>query len=111
MMHTVPHKSQLYDTSAPVTPRPDLTPASEGEEYEVGSIQNHRKRGRGFQFLTLMIGFPTHDAKWQPNKDFIDQDGSINDNFLEYIKSKDILKSLWANDVVEDDNRGEAGKV
>ena len=58
-----------------------------------------------------MEGFPTHDAQWQPTKDFIVQDGTSYETFLEYIKSIDILKDLWNKDVVEDDNGGEAGIV
>ena len=80
-MHTVPHKIQPCDISAPVTPRPDPTSALEGEEYKLESILNHRKRGKGFQFLTLMKGFPTHDAGTQPTKDFHRQGWNYQRNF------------------------------
>ncbi len=63
MMDTFPYKSQLNDISAPVTPRPDPLPSFEGEECQIDRILNHRRKGRGFQFLTLMKGFPTHDAE------------------------------------------------
>ena len=63
LMHTVPHKSQAQDMSAPFMPRTDPKPRFEGEEYEVERILNNRKRERRFQFLTLMKGFPTHDAE------------------------------------------------
>lgn len=48
--------------------RPDPVPAVEGDEYVVEAILKDRKRGKGFQFLTLMKGIPTHDPEWQPTK-------------------------------------------
>ena len=105
--HTVPYYEQPNDISQPVRPRPEPVPTPEGEEYFVQKILNHRKRGRGFQFLTQMKGSPEHDSEWQPTKDFIDNDGTMNDQFLAYIKSKNILKEKWPKDkdVVGDDNR------
>lgn len=105
--HTVPHYEQPSDISQPVQSRPEPVPMIEGEEYVVDRILNHRKRGRGYQFLTLMKGSQEYDAEWQPARDFIDTDGTINDKFLAYIKSKNIMKEHWANEasVVEDDNR------
>ena len=63
-------------------PQPDPIPTFEGEEYEVERILNHERRGRRFQFLKLMKGFPTHDAEWQLTKDFIESDRTINEPFL-----------------------------
>jgi len=96
--HTVPYYAQPNDISQPVPPRPEPVPTPEGEEYVVEKILNHRKRGRGFQFLTQMKGSPEHDSEWQPTKDFIDNDGTMNDQFLSYIKSKNILKEKWPED-------------
>ncbi len=110
-MHTIPHKSQSQDISAPVIPPSDLTPTFEGEEYEVEIILNHRKRGTGSQFLTLMKGFPSNDPEWQSTKDFIHADGTINEKFLEYGKSKNISRNLWTTDFVVDNNREEVGIV
>ena len=89
--------------------RPDPIPRTQGEEYIVESILKHRRRGRGYQFLTLMKGSPTHDAEWQPTRDFVDKDGTINDKFYKYIKCQGILQELWADQdkkVVEVDNSG-----
>ena len=90
-MHTVPYYEQPKDIGIEIPRRPDPVPAPEGEEYVVDNILKHRRRGKGFQFLTLMKGSPTHDAEWQPTRDFVDKDGTINDKFLEYIKSQGIL--------------------
>jgi len=61
----------------------------------VEAILNHRKRGRGYQFLTLMKGSPEYDAEWQPSMDFIDPDGTLNDKFLSYIKFNNIMPEKW----------------
>ena len=96
VMHTVPHFSQPSEISAPVIQRPDPVPTAEGKEYVVDKILRHRRRGRGYQFLTLMKGDPTHEAEWQPMRDFIDKDGTMNAKFLEYIKKQNILPNLYA---------------
>ncbi len=111
VVHTVPHRHQPQEISATVSPGPDPIPSQRGEEYEVERILNHSKRRTEFQFLTLMRGSPTHDSEWQPSKDFMDADGTINNAFLEYVKSRNILRDFWATDVVEDDNRAGVGIV
>ena len=62
--HTVPFMEQPKDISQPVAPRPEPLPTIHGDEYVVDKILKHRKRGRGYQFLTLMKYYPNHDAKW-----------------------------------------------
>jgi hypothetical protein len=55
-------------------PPPDLV---EGEEvYEVETILNHRKRGRGYQYYVKWQGYPISDASWEPEQSFSD-DGDI----------------------------------
>ena len=45
-------------------PPPELL---EGEEvYEIKTILNHRKRGRGYQYLIKWTGYPIFDASWEP---------------------------------------------
>ncbi len=90
-MHTVPYKSQSQDINPSVTRKLDPTPTLEGKGYEVESTLSHREREREFQILTLKEGFLAHDAEWQPAKDFIDKDGTINKSILEYIKLKHII--------------------
>lgn len=94
VIHTTPCYDQPADIAVPVSPRPDPVPAVEGDEFIVESILKHRKRGRGFQFLTLMKGEPPHDAEWLPTRNFVDEDGTKNDKFLEYIRKHNILPQL-----------------
>ena len=89
--HTMPFVEQPSEIAQHVQPRPEPIPTVEGKEYTVDKILNHRKRGRGYQFLTLMKGEPHHDAKWQPTSDFVDKDGTVTDVWLEYIRKHDIL--------------------
>ena len=43
----------------------------EGEEvYNVETILNHRKRGRGYQYFVKWGGYPITDASWEPEHAF-----------------------------------------
>ena len=97
VMHTVPYFEQPNEIAAEVPDKPDPVPTNTGDEYVVEAILKHRKKGNGFQFLTLMKGDPTHDAEWQPTSDFIDPDGTMNEKFYKYIKEYSILEHLWNN--------------
>ena len=59
-----PYKeNDIYGENYPEPP-PELV---EGEEvYEVESILNHRKRGRGYQYYVKWKGYPISDASWDP---------------------------------------------
>ena len=49
----------------------------DGEEsYEVESIQRHRKRGRGYQYLVKWAGYPITEATWEPESSF-NNDGDL----------------------------------
>ena len=89
--HTTPYVSQLVDIRADAVERPEPVPAVDGDENYVEAILKHRKRGRGYQFLTLMKGSPIHDAEWQPTSDFVDRDGTVTDVCQKYIKETGIL--------------------
>jgi len=89
--HTVPFVEQPKDISKPIAERPAPIPRIQGEEHVVDKILNHRRRGRGYQFLTLMKGDPIHDAIWQPTRDFVDRDGSVTEIWQKYIQEQDIL--------------------
>jgi transposase InsO family protein len=55
-------------------PPPELV---DGEEvYEVETILNHRRRGRGYQYFIKWRGYPISDASWEPEHSFSD-DGNI----------------------------------
>ncbi len=60
-----------------------------------------------------MKGDLTHDSEWQALRDFIGQDGTMNEKFLKYIKENDIFiiyMGIMIN-VTEVDKREEAGRV
>ena len=63
VMHTTPYFEQQYEMFAPISQRPDPVPAEEGIEFVVDKISRHRKRGRGYQLLTILKGDPTHEAE------------------------------------------------
>ncbi len=63
-MRTAPYSEQPTEIAAPIVPRPDPIPTVQGNKYVVDEILTHPKRSRGYQFLTLMRGDPTHDAEW-----------------------------------------------
>ena len=93
--HTVPHRVQPAGIAQESQPKPAPVTGEDGDlEFEVGSILSHRKRGRGFQFLTLMKGAPRHEAAWQPTGDFVDRDGTVTKVFLDYIVEHGILTHL-----------------
>lgn len=93
--HTTPHRSQPTSLSQPVTPRPDPVPDISGDLlFQVERILAHRKRGRGYQWLTLMTGSPQHEAEWQPTRDFVDADGTLTGAFRDYIVEHGLLPHL-----------------
>jgi hypothetical protein len=63
-----PYKeNEVYGENYPEPP-PEL---EEGEEvYEVETILNHRKRGRGYQYFIKWRGYPISDASWEPEHAF-----------------------------------------
>ena len=66
-------ETETYGRNFPEPP-PELL---EGEEvYEIESILNHRRRGRGYQYYVKWAGYPISDASWEPEHVFSD-DGDI----------------------------------
>jgi transposase InsO family protein len=63
-----PYKeNEIYGENFPEPP-PEL---EEGEEvYEIETILNHRKRGRGYQYFIKWRGYPITDASWEPEQAF-----------------------------------------
>jgi hypothetical protein len=41
---------------------------SGNEEYEVEEILNHRKRGRGYQYLVKWKNYPLNERTWEPQR-------------------------------------------
>lgn len=97
-IHTTPFAEQPNEISQPLTTRPDPVPESGGQlHYKVDEHLKYRKRGRGYQLLTLLKGTPRHKADWQPTKYFVDADGTSTVAFLKYIWEKDLLPHLRTN--------------
>jgi len=94
VIHTTPFVSQPPDIAQVLPPKPDPVPMQDEEEFVVEKVLNHRKRGKGYQWLTLMKGEPTHEATWLPTRNVMDEDGTLTEKFHEYIVSNDILKHL-----------------
>lgn len=61
------------------------------ELYRVHQILDHRRMGKGYQFLTHLTGKAEQDAEWQPTKDFVNTDGTINAAHLEYLKEDELF--------------------
>eukprot|EP00171_Calliarthron_tuberculosum_P005616 IDg5616t1 len=59
----------------------------QGPELQVKNILNHRKRGRGYQFLVEWQGQATHEASWEPTKNFVDNDGTVTASLLQYLEA------------------------
>jgi len=60
-------ENEVYGENFP-TPPPDLVG---GEEvYEVETILNHRRRGRGYQYLVKWTGYPITEASWESEQAF-----------------------------------------
>ena len=69
----------------------------ESDKYAVEAILNHRKKGNGFQFLSLMKVDPSHDPECQPIKDFVDPERNMNNKIITTLIEKEYLE----NTVVE----------
>ena len=93
--HTKPNRAQPTDIGQPTrsTPLP-VEESSAGSLYKVDRILAHRKRGRGYQWLTLLETSNTHDAQWQPTRDFVNVDGTLTKAFREYIVDNNLLAHL-----------------
>lgn len=95
-LHTRPFLEQPSHISQPITPRPDPVPDDDGALlFKVDKILSHRRRGRGYQFLTLLEGAPRHEAEWQPTRDFVDRDGTLTAAFHNYVRTHGLLTHLW----------------
>lgn len=98
VIHTILFHEHPIEIELPMPPATDSGHAAGGEDYVVSAILNHRKRGRVYQFLALMKGSRTHNAEWQPSRDFIDKDRTINEKFLEHIRKETLLPHLYGED-------------
>ena len=67
-------ENKTYGQNFPEPP-PELV---EGEEvYEIETILNRRKRGRGYQYYVKWQGYPISDASWEPEHVFSDDGDTL----------------------------------
>lgn len=93
--HTKPHREQPTSLAQPSQQAPSpVISYSPTPLYKVYRILAPRKRGRGYQCLTLMENSRMHDAEWHPTRDFIDTDGTITKALQEYIARQNLLPHL-----------------
>lgn len=108
--HTKRFYPQPSDISHQMTqPQAPIITADGSPEYVVDKIIAHRKRGKGFQWLTQMIGELQHDAIWQPTKDFIDSDGTVTRALLDYVTSNNLIVPMLSRSTTEGRGNGERG--
>lgn len=93
--HTRPFQSQPSDitNNGPSSALPHLDEHGD-TVIEISDILGHRRRGRGYQFLALPKDAASHEACWQPLRDFIDPDGTITAALHTYIVAHKILPEL-----------------
>ena len=93
--HTTKYIQQPPDIGQALPIRPTPVIGTDGfEELPVASILRHRRRGKGYQWLTLYSGTPQHEARWLPTTAFIDDDGTTTEAFQRYIKQHHLLPNL-----------------
>ena len=101
--HTARVHQQPVDLQAiDAPPTQTLQLVDQNPEFVVKAVLGHRRKGRGYQWLTLMEGDSEEDAEWQPTSDFIDSDGTVTEKLLEYVKNHNL--SIPRITVVADDN-------
>ena len=91
VIHNTLYVAQPSDIALPILVEAEPIPRIEGDDYEVEKILAHRREGSGYQFLTLIKGSSTHDAKWHPTKEFVDRDGTRTKLQLKYIRENNTL--------------------
>lgn len=88
--HTKPYFDQPEDLSSTIERPPPPVIGPLGPAYEIDRVIQHRRRGRGYQFLVDWKGYPTYEASWEPTSHFIDEDGDPHPILLAYIHDQDL---------------------
>ena len=63
--------------------------------YMVERILKHRRRGKGYQLLTLLLGGTEKHTYWYPIRYSNKSDGTTTHAFIEHIKEFKHLPKLW----------------
>ena len=82
-----------HDTPPP--PPPAIT-VNDHQEYEVDYILNHRLHRRQMQYLVKWVGYPEHDASWEPEANL----ANATEILLQY-KSSRTMPEGGGSDVME----------
>ena len=100
--HTKPYFVQPPDICQPPTEDQHSYMGSDGRlQYKVASILSHRRIKNRYTWLTRMEGKPRHEAAWLSTSDFIDDDGTTTQAFLDYLKANNMTlyrqrgRRLW----------------
>lgn len=92
--HTAQVRTQPMEICYPSKLRSQPFRDSIGGVIMVSRILSHRKRGRGWQFLTLYQNASMHEAEWKPLRDFVDPDNTITKDLHDFIVEHDMLQHL-----------------
>jgi hypothetical protein len=76
----------------PIPPPPAVT-INDHLEYEVEYILDHRMRHRHKEFLVKWLGYPEHDATWEPEPNLQNSKDAIQD----YVALRTMLKGEGSN--------------
>lgn len=87
------HQPDHIHASCPERARPFINDIGE-EVIDVQAILAHRRKGRGWQFLTQFRNTPCHEAEWKPLRDFIASDGTITLALHTYLTQTNLLPHL-----------------
>lgn len=75
--HTSPYRLKPDDIYAYKEIFPPFVKDNGNLEFFVKKILSHHKRGRVSKFLTVIMGVPRHELPWEPSRDFIFEDLTI----------------------------------
>lgn len=91
MSHNTPYVEQLGDNARKIPEKPALSPAEEVDKNIMEKILAHKRKGRGYQFLTLMESDTLHGAVWKPSSDFVGRHEIITYILLKYMQEHNVL--------------------
>lgn len=92
VIHLAPYIEPKLDIFRSMPSRPEPVPTVDKDKHVVEGISNHCPSGRGFQLLTLIKYCTTHDAAWQPKKDFVDEDARVTEVWQEYTRQRELVQ-------------------
>lgn len=101
--YTILYGEQPKDIVPAVAERTGLVLIIEGEEHVIDNSMSHRRKPRGFQFLTFMKRDLHHKGTLIRRKDFVDNDGTVTEVLQKYNQECEILTVLLTRKSTERD--------